>query len=93
MQEALAKMKEVGHCGKCSQRVMTGVSLMSESDCLSFAGGRASQEGGGGAAEEAGGAGEAEAGAGKTPPPLASFVRSHPSVCAATFDLPLRPSL
>lgn len=34
MQEALAKMKEVGHPGKCSQLwVWTGVSLMSNDSC------------------------------------------------------------
>uniref|UniRef100_A0A671UBE5 Eukaryotic translation initiation factor 5B n=1 Tax=Sparus aurata TaxID=8175 RepID=A0A671UBE5_SPAAU len=32
MQEALAKMKEVGHCGKCSHGVEFGVCLLSDSD-------------------------------------------------------------
>ncbi len=30
MQEALAKMKEVRHCGKCSHREMMGASVMSK---------------------------------------------------------------
>lgn len=68
MQEALAKLKEVGHAGKCSHGVLMGVCLMPNSYCS--VGGGAGQEGGGRAAEEARGAGEAAAGAGTSVPPL-----------------------
>ena len=91
MQEALAKMKEVGHCGNRGHGVEFGVCLLSDSNVLLSVGGGASQEGGGGAPEEAGGAGEAAGGAGTTPPPLASD-RPHPSDAALTFDLLLCPN-
>lgn len=68
MQEALAKLKEVGHAGKCSHGLLMVVCLIPNSDC--FVGGGACQEGGGRAAEKARGAGEAAAGAGTSVHPL-----------------------
>lgn len=71
MQEALAKMKEVWHAGKCIHPALGGAHLTHDS----FTGGGATQEGGGGAPEEAGGAGEAAAGAGTI---LSSWCHQNP---------------
>lgn len=78
MQEALAKMKEVGHAGKFICRALTWASLIHMHNSNCFAGGGANQEGGGGATEEIGGAREAAAGAG-TPALLSRWCHLKPN--------------